>query len=67
MASRSAWLSVSVKKGLRVVHRSRIIQCEWENSYFTMYFSIYTFDHLINFHFQTDLPTQIYNILARAT
>ena len=33
MASQSAWLSVSVKKGLRVVHRSRIIQCEWENSF----------------------------------
>ena len=29
----SAWLSVTVKKGLKVVQRSKIIQCHWENTF----------------------------------
>ena len=29
----SAWLSVTVKKGLKVVQCSKIIQCHWENTF----------------------------------
>ena len=34
MASNScAWLSVIVKEGLKLVQRSKIISCNWENSF----------------------------------
>ena len=29
----SAWLSVTVKKGLKAVQHSKIIQCHWENTF----------------------------------
>ena len=29
----SAWLRVIIKQGLKVVQRSKIVQCHWENTF----------------------------------
>ena len=33
MASVCAWLSITVKQGLKVLQKPRILKCNWENSF----------------------------------